>query len=159
MKIRNGFVSNSSSSSFTCDVCGANRSGMDAGLEDAKMNECSVGHIFCDSHLVEEVKDFYDLSLEDKKKRCLDLADDWNRDSVKEMEDEEDLDLFYEENEYEERYNIPKDLCPCCSLTDLSDDQILEYLLFEKGVDRKDVEDEIRTKFVDYDEMKKVIKE
>lgn len=29
MKIRNGFVSNSSSSSFTCDVCVETISGMD----------------------------------------------------------------------------------------------------------------------------------
>jgi hypothetical protein len=43
MKIRSGFVSNSSSSSFVCDVCGENISGMDIGLSDAGMFECMNG--------------------------------------------------------------------------------------------------------------------
>ena len=55
MKIRNGFVSNSSSSSFICDVCGHDEAGYDLGLEDAEMYECQNGHIFCESH---EVGDF-----------------------------------------------------------------------------------------------------
>ena len=52
MKIRKGFVSNSSSSSFICDVCGSDYSGMDATLEDADMFECENGHTFCTNHLV-----------------------------------------------------------------------------------------------------------
>lgn len=40
MKIRTGFVSNSSSSSFVCDVCGNIESGWDLGLNDAEMCEC-----------------------------------------------------------------------------------------------------------------------
>lgn len=51
MKIRNGFVSNSSSSSFTCDVCGNTESGMDCGLSDFSMTQCINGHTFCDHHI------------------------------------------------------------------------------------------------------------
>ena len=50
MKIRNGFVSNSSSSSFVCNVCGNVESGMDASASDLGMPECVNGHIFCDGH-------------------------------------------------------------------------------------------------------------
>ena len=50
MKIRLGFVSNSSSSSFVCDVCGREDSGYDLGLEEAGMKECENGHTFCDDH-------------------------------------------------------------------------------------------------------------
>jgi len=39
MKIRQGFVSNSSSSSFTCDVCGEEVSGYDVCLSEAEMSE------------------------------------------------------------------------------------------------------------------------
>lgn len=46
MKIRQGFVSNSSSSSFVCDITGANESGYDIGLRDAGMAECVKGHTF-----------------------------------------------------------------------------------------------------------------
>ena len=47
MKIRAGHVSNSSSSSFTCDVCGHTESGWDACLSDVGMYECMNGHTFC----------------------------------------------------------------------------------------------------------------
>lgn len=51
MKIRHGFVSNSSSSSFVCDICGAECSGMDMCLSDAEMYQCENDHTFCDSHM------------------------------------------------------------------------------------------------------------
>lgn len=51
MKIRKCFVSNSSSLSFVCDICGEEICGMDIGLADGDMWECEEGHIFCDSHM------------------------------------------------------------------------------------------------------------
>lgn len=56
MKIRHGFVSNSSSSSFVCDVCGAECSGMDMSLSDAEMYRCENDHTFCQEHIVKEKK-------------------------------------------------------------------------------------------------------
>ena len=53
MKIRRGFVSNSSSTSFTCVVCGEEQSGMDISLSDVRMTQCSKGHVFCDEHKLE----------------------------------------------------------------------------------------------------------
>jgi hypothetical protein len=61
VKIRFGFVSNSSSSSFTCDVCGRNRSGWDMGLSDAYMAECRRGHMICESHIKEKDFDRYSV--------------------------------------------------------------------------------------------------
>jgi len=46
MKIRKGFVSNSSSSSFVCDITGGTESGWDMGLSDVEMCECENGHVF-----------------------------------------------------------------------------------------------------------------
>ncbi len=54
MKIRKGFVSNSSSSSFVCDVSGNIESGWDLSLEDAYMFECVNGHTFGDDYLVDK---------------------------------------------------------------------------------------------------------
>lgn len=44
MKIRTGFVSNSSSSSFICSICGETESGYDASPEDLGMKRCENGH-------------------------------------------------------------------------------------------------------------------
>jgi hypothetical protein len=52
MKIRNGFVSNSSTSSYTCDVCGNTEAAYDLGLEDAGMYQCEHGHCFCEEDLI-----------------------------------------------------------------------------------------------------------
>ena len=40
MKIRNGFVSNSSTSSFICNICGEVEAGMDLSLSDVEMECC-----------------------------------------------------------------------------------------------------------------------
>ena len=53
MKVRIGFVSNSSSSAFICNVCKETASGWDIGLTDAGMYECNGGHYFCETHLLE----------------------------------------------------------------------------------------------------------
>ena len=50
MKIRFGFVSNSSSSSsYVCDVCGNSVISSD-GLYETGMICCVVGHTFCEDH-------------------------------------------------------------------------------------------------------------
>jgi hypothetical protein len=58
MKIRNGFVSNSSSSSFICDVSGHVESGWDISLDDAGMYECVNGHTFLDEYKVDSDDDY-----------------------------------------------------------------------------------------------------
>jgi len=45
MKIRTGFVSNSSSSSFLCEVCGETESGFDCSLSEFDMISCENDHI------------------------------------------------------------------------------------------------------------------
>ena len=52
MKFRNGFVTNSSSSSFICQICGDVQSGWDMSFDEAEFVECENGHEFCVSHLI-----------------------------------------------------------------------------------------------------------
>lgn len=80
MKIRLGFVANSSSTAFVCNVCGTIESGMDMTLGDAGMVECQAGHVFCESHQIgyddpepeEEVEDEeeYDGYYDVNSKKC-----------------------------------------------------------------------------------------
>lgn len=60
MKFRKGFVSNSSSSSFVCEVCGEIESGYDCSLNDFAMAMCEHEHTFHKSHAE---KDFYDAPI------------------------------------------------------------------------------------------------
>jgi len=60
MKIRNGFVSNSSSSSFVCDICGCVAEGYDMSIQEAQMVECENRHTFCLEHNKELSEEIYD---------------------------------------------------------------------------------------------------
>lgn len=71
MKIRSGFVSNSSSSSFVCDLCGNAESGYDMSIQDADMFRCTdCGKEYCISHKLspsdDELSKWY-LDYLDKK--------------------------------------------------------------------------------------------
>ena len=57
MKVRNGFVSNSSSSSFICELCGRQESGWDACPDEFDMCECENGHVICMDEALFENKD------------------------------------------------------------------------------------------------------
>jgi len=68
--VRLGFVSNSSSSSYLCEICGEIESGMDADPSDFNMVHCEDYHCFHDRCLSEEMrKETY---------RELEEDDDWD---------------------------------------------------------------------------------
>ena len=56
MKIRLGFVANSSSSSFVCEICGRSESGFDASIKDFDMINCVNYHTFCIDEAVEDIQ-------------------------------------------------------------------------------------------------------
>jgi hypothetical protein len=60
MKTRQGFVSNSSSSSFICDISGDVESGWDANLSDVGFVQCINGHTMPESFI-----DDFDSSIDD----------------------------------------------------------------------------------------------
>ena len=157
MKIRNGFVSNSSSSSFMCDVCFEEISGMDLGLEEAQMYECNNGHIFCECH-VEEM----DTDMASVKKFCLEEtdADEDEKIEILAMDDDELMELAenydYFDNDREE---YPSSNCPICTFKHPRIWDTQKYFLKKLGLTETDLMDELKKQFKNYDEFEEFIKE
>jgi len=64
MIVRTGFVSNSSSSSFICSICGGEEAGFEVGPSDFDMVRCENEHLFHEfclssdsKNLINEIKD------------------------------------------------------------------------------------------------------
>ncbi len=128
MKVRKGFISNSSSTSFICDVCAETVGGWDMGLEEADMFECENGHTFCREHTV------------------------GGRESLEEKFDDDG------EAEEFDSYEVPAKYCPCCTFEKVVDYDLVNYFLKEAGKTREDMAKIFKDKFTDYDGLKKYLK-
>lgn len=146
MKIRNGFVSNSSSSSFICDVCEEEVSGWDAGYRDFDMTQCQGGHIFCDGHVED--------NLDDRLKKILtreyiiknDMQCGLDIKSMDEGQFEEFLKNEFEDNYgYELRYDeYPTEICPICTMEIFVKEDLVSYLVKKTGVTKSEVFMEVK---------------
>lgn len=127
MKIRNGFVSNSSSSSFMCDFCGDIESGYDCSLSDFNMTECEHGHTFHDCHAEkdfyndapkEEIYNFLKSKIpcshyDDKKNLLKELDEGYNN---AELERDDFVDNWSDVlSEFIEFDGVPEAYCPVCA--------------------------------------------
>jgi hypothetical protein len=155
MKIRNGFVSNSSSSSFTCGVCGEEASGWDICMSEAEMHECTNGHTFCDSHMTAtyEGENLRKFVLEDC---CLEEED---KVKVLAMDDEE-LEEYVEEEDLlcDSRYDCPEYMCPICSFGEVESHEAYLYLLKKVGLTQTELLEQLKDQFKNYSEFKEFIK-
>ena len=126
MKIRSGFVSNSSSSSFICDVCGRSEGGFDVSLSDFEMCECVNGHVFCYDEVVNKEKSYTYYKTEYK-----------NFDEL--ITDKFDCD-------------IPSIYCPICQMQEISDDDLFDYV-YKSYKNRNELVKEIKEKFENYNQF------
>lgn len=164
MKIRQGFVSNSSSSSYTCDVCNRTESGWDLVLDEAEMKSCVNGHTFCTKHAPP-----FTMNV-DIAKEILLAQWYYTSGSGKELREQiatartmlelegivSDLDdALYEATTYE----VPPQACPICSFGKVYGRDAFLYLLKIAGRTEADFLAELKDKFGSYGEMKKWLKE
>jgi hypothetical protein len=158
MKIRQGFVSNSSSSSFTCDVCGEECSGMDMGLNEAEMMECVNGHCFCTGHAAKTE----DADENDKMREYLlrYADDDADKEEIKALDDDDLYDRAYDEGYGEDDcYDVSASICPICSFLEYQDFEACKYLMKKIGLSKEAMLADMKKEFADYDKLQEFISE
>lgn len=148
MKFRRDFVTNSSSSSYVCEICGREECGFDLCLSDCEMMECVNGHIFCCDESLE--------ILEKKELIRLILENEWNKEcwcsEIKDRKDytEEELNEIDEDILFEKfcsdggHYEIPEQFCPICQFVEYSENDLSAYLLKEYNVPKETVFAEVK---------------
>jgi hypothetical protein len=143
MKFRKDFVTNSSSSSYVCEICGRTESGWDMSLSECGMVECVNGHIFCEGEI-------FSIPKEELIKTILEfeVENAWWCDELHTSEDLEkmtDDDLLYVYfNVDDARYEMPEECCPICQFIEYSEDDLSAYLLKEYGVPRDEAFAEVK---------------
>ena len=131
MKYKKGFVTNSSTTVYICDVCGNDVAGMDISLSDAEMFICTKGHTFCEDHKV--------TPKEPSEPACT---------------GNEDID---EDDEYDDRYETDPKFCPVCQLEVLTTGD--EVVLLRKMVKmtHHEILAQVKANFGSYDDFKKFL--
>ena len=177
MKFRKGFVTNSSSSSFICDVCGHDVSGWDMCMSEAEMVECENGHTFCEDHISNSdesriLLEILNSSMQysqgiietenlenDKKTRILEEIDSLKQNMEKirknELDEYEISDMLYD---FGYRYNFPSKFCPICNFDTSVDEDLLQYLCKIHNVNISELLQKLKAEFKDYDEFQAFIK-
>lgn len=153
MKIRKCHVTNSSSSSFICDICGREESGWDLGLYDAEMFECVNGHIFCVDESIDKtdelIKIIFDDELHLEKNN---YQQDYTEEELRELGFDELVRLVSDGN-----YYVPEFICPICQFEHYIDRDMVEYLLKKYNLKEKDILRDWKLLFGNYDNFKKYL--
>lgn len=148
MKFRTSFVTNSSSSSFVCEICGRTETGYDMSLRDCEMYECVNGHTFCADEALERPtkeemikfileneynKDHFDRVTWDSR--------DYSEEELIAMDEDILFEDFMTENGY---YGVPESMCPICQFIEYSEYDLSAYLLKTYGVSREEAFAEVK---------------
>lgn len=148
MKYRKTFVSNSSTSSYVCCVCGNEEVGYDGNYDDIPLY-CVNWHTFHTSCLPFDDSDNDDAKL---REVCIWMLEDALNDTDIDPEFEAELDgllqFVYKDPEgadfvtlYKEHSGgyerLPEIVCPICSFNQYHEYQLLKYMLKEKYPTKK----------------------
>jgi len=138
MKFRKDFVTNSSSSSYVCEICGASESGWDLSLREAGMVECENGHVICQDEMLEVSREQL-LEYLEKEFDC-DVFEEY-----KDSSDDILIDMLLHEDTYSDFiYNVPECFCPICQFIEYSQNDLARYLAKKYKVSRDEVFEKVK---------------
>ena len=144
MKYRKDFVTNSSSSSFICEICGEIESGFDMSVDETGMYECINGHIFCQAHAFEKPnkETMINTILAQHYEHWDSSQRIWREYSKDELTPMDNTDLFNIVSD--KGCTIPEEMCPICQFVEYSESDLAAYLLKEYSVPQDEVFAEIK---------------
>lgn len=156
MKFRSDFVTNSSSSSFICEVCGEVVAGWDMCLSDANMVECENGHTFCENEMLNA-----DIDYAKKAEPLINQGSlfEWYGDTS--MSKEEYLAHLKEDEDAAKDfvmecmdYQVPEECCPICTREHIRENDLLDFALKKLGIDKYELEKMTREYLLEMDKQK-----
>jgi MoaA/NifB/PqqE/SkfB family radical SAM enzyme len=155
--VRNGFVANSSTSIFICDVCGSQGGGSDSvSMDEYGYSKCINGHTICTDHVQE-------MDLEKKKEFLRNYKPKYSYDTERKNELMKVIDTDDFEEEFDEwmreEYEISDSQCPICSMSNVRSEDLLLYALHKIGMDKTELQKEFKEHFVTYKKFKEFGKE
>lgn len=158
MKFRKGFVTNSSSSSFICEVCQYSEGGYDLSLSECDMIECENGHVFCSSHLIIPNRKTKIQYIKRNCKKSITLP--FNKVEDDELDNilKNDCQLNLDEQEDFSSSDYPSLYCPICNLDYIPEHLKIQYILKKYAIKEFSLNEEIQNQFNDEKELMEYIK-
>ena len=146
MKYRKSHVTNSSSSSFVCDICGRVESGWDLSISEAGMCECINGHVFCEDEKLElsrqdMINELVNHGIEEYKSGQGFVRKYYKEEDLNDLTDDQIKDLLFPEGDY---YELPECVCPICQFIEYSESDLCKYLEKTYHISRGEVFAEVK---------------
>ena len=145
MKVRLDVVTNSSSSSYICQICGREEIGWDLCLSEIEMMECVNGHILCKEHMMpvsreKLIEEILNRKYWDVESRDFTLV--YDRKDLEEKDDNELINILIDGDDE----GIPECFCPICQFEEYSERDMAAYLMKKYHVSKDEVFEEIKKK-------------
>ena len=148
MKIRLDFVTNSSSSSYICEICKDSESGWDLSISDTEFMQCDRGHTFCICHLTDDELVYGTTLYMENNTHDAEEKQEW-KDFLASSNCECGQDMLdwvchngYDGNEI--LYEFPSGACPICSFRYITDELIIAFILKTTGTTREEIDNAVR---------------